>query len=109
LHELFARTHADLVGAVRHHGAADLLHAGEHAADRPRQIGELAEIPMPAGDSDHGAGRIDARALDDALVDGALETERRPAHVANGGDARRQMQTAFPASDMTVHVEQARQ
>ncbi len=51
---------------------------------------ELAEIPVPAGDGDHGAGRIDARALDDALVDGALETEHRPAHVANGGEAAHQ-------------------
>jgi hypothetical protein len=89
-HELLAHPHADLVGAVRHHGAADLLHAGKHAADGPRQVGQLAEIPVPAGDGDHGAGRIDARALDDAIVDGALETEHRPAHVANGGEAAHQ-------------------
>ena len=87
MHELLAGAHAHLVGAVRDHGAADLLHAVEHAADRPRQIGELAEIPMPARDSDHGAGRIDARAFDDAFVDGALETEHRAAHVANRGEA----------------------
>ncbi len=71
LHELFARAHAHLVGAVGNDGATDLLHAGEHAADRPRQIGQLAEVPVPAGDSDHGAGRVDTRPFDDALIDGA--------------------------------------
>ena len=45
---------------------------------------------MTAGDGDDGAGRIDARAGDDALVDGALEPERRPAHVANGGEPAQQ-------------------
>src|SRR5687768_7302350 len=82
--------HAQLLGHVRKHLPADLFHVREHAADRPRQIGELAEISMTARDSDHGAGRIDARALDDALVDGALETECRPADVANGGKAAHQ-------------------
>jgi len=59
----------------------------EHAADRPWQIGQLTEIPVPAGDSDNCAGRINARALDDALVDGALEAEHRPANIANRGEA----------------------
>ena len=45
-----ARAHAHLVGAIRNYGATDLLHAGEHAADRSRQIGQLAEIPVPARD-----------------------------------------------------------
>jgi hypothetical protein len=89
-HELFACAHAHLVGAVRNHGAADQLHAGEHAADRPRQIGQLSEVPVPAGDRDHGAGWIDARSPDDAFIDGALETEHRTAHVANGGKAAHQ-------------------
>jgi hypothetical protein len=42
---------------------------------------------MPARDGDHGAGRIDAWAIDDPLVDSALESEHRAAHVANGGEA----------------------
>jgi hypothetical protein len=45
---------------------------------------------MPARDGDHRAGRIDTRAIDDALVNGALETEHRPAYVANGGEAAHQ-------------------
>ena len=53
---------------------------------------------MPARDSDNGAGRIDARALDDALVDSALQTERRPAHVANGGEAALQSVCRLDAS-----------
>src|SRR5436309_15510247 len=51
LHELLARAHAHLVGTIRDHTAADLLHAGEHAADR-----SLPEVAMAAGDRDHGAG-----------------------------------------------------
>src|SRR5262245_3063534 len=73
LHELLTNAHAHLVRAVRDHGAAYLLHAGKHAADRARQIVELAEITVPARDGDHRAGRIDAWAVDDALVDSGLE------------------------------------
>ena len=72
---MLADAHAHLVRAVGDHAPAELLHAREHAADGPRQIGELPEVAMSTGDRDHRAGRIDARALDEALVDGALETE----------------------------------
>ena len=57
---------------------------------------------MPARDSDNGAGRVDARALDDALVDGALETEHRPANVANGGEATHQGVGSFVAGQEIV-------
>ena len=45
---------------------------------------------MSARDSDHGAGRIDARARDYACVDGPFKTEHRPTQVANGGEAAHQ-------------------
>src|SRR4051794_34523863 len=108
LHELFARAHAHLVGAIGNYGATDLLHAGEHAADRPRQIGQLAEIPVPAGDRDHGPGWIDTRAPDDALIDGVLETEHRPAHVANGGEAAHQGVRRFVAGIEIVETDVAK-
>src|SRR5215468_378144 len=79
LHELLAHANANLVWAVGDHAAANLLHAAEHTADRSRQIGQLAKIPVPARDGDHGARRIDARALDDSFINGLLETKRRPA------------------------------
>ena len=44
---------------------------------RARQLGELAEVAVAAGDGDHRAGRIDARARNEALVDGPLEPESR--------------------------------
>ncbi len=62
---------------------------------------------MPARDRDHGTGRIDARALDDALVDGALETEHRPAHVANGGEAAHQSVGRLVASHEIVEADVA--
>jgi hypothetical protein len=49
LHELLTDADAHLVGAVGDHAAANLFHAAEHAADRPRQFGQLAEIPVSAG------------------------------------------------------------
>ena len=76
--KLSRNSQAHLVRAVRDNGAADLLHAGKRAAGCAGEVGELAEIPMSTGNGDHGAGGIDARAFDDAQVDGALETEHRP-------------------------------
>src|SRR5262249_36546327 len=49
-----------------------------------------AEVAVAAGDRDDGAGRKDAWSNDDTLVDGALEPERRPTHVANGGEPAHQ-------------------
>src|SRR5258705_602475 len=60
---------------------------------------------MPARDSDHGAGRIDTRTFDDALINGALETEHRPAHVANGGEAAHQSVRRFLASYEIVEAD----
>ncbi len=62
------------------------------------QVAELAEIAMPAGHGDHGAGRIDARSRDDALVYGALKAERWPAHVPNGGETAHQSICCLVAS-----------
>ena len=42
---------------------------------------------MAAGDRDHGAGRVDARTGDEAIINGLLEPKDRPAHVANSGEA----------------------
>ena len=89
-HELLAHAHADLVRTVGDHAAADLFHARVRAAEDARHFERLAEVAVTAGDGDDGAGRIDARAGDDALVDGALEPERRPAQVANGGEPAQQ-------------------
>ena len=75
-----------LVGAVHDHGTPARLHRGEQAAGPPSQVGELAEIATPASHCDYGTGRIDARSGDDAPVYRPLQAERRPAHVANGGD-----------------------
>ena len=90
LHELLARPHPDLVGAVGDHAATELLDAIEHPADGSRQIGQLAEIAVAAGDGDHRAGRIDARPRQHALVDRAFQAEARAAHVADRGEAAHQ-------------------
>src|SRR5262249_12543758 len=66
------------------------------------QIGQLTKIPVPARDGDHGTRRIDARALDDAFIDGLLETKHRPAYVANGGEAAHQSVCGFVASNEIV-------
>ena len=59
-------------------------------AEDARQLERLAEVAVTAGDGDHRAGREDARAGDEALVDGALEPERRSAQVADRGEAAHQ-------------------
>ena len=45
---------------------------------------------MAAGDRDHRARRIDARAGDEPFVDRLLESESRPAQIADGGEAAHQ-------------------
>src|SRR5271155_4286153 len=75
LHELLAHTQADLVRAVGETAAADLFHARSRAAEVARHLERLAEVAMTTGDGDHGTGRINARAGDNALVNGALEPE----------------------------------
>src|SRR6202023_169487 len=64
LHKLLADADADLVGAVGDHTAAKLLHAAEHAADRPRQLGPLAEIPVSAGYRDYSPGGVNTGTRD---------------------------------------------
>ena len=97
-HELLAHAHADLIRAVGDHGGAES--APRETAELPsdaRHFERLAEVAVTAGDGDDGAGREDARTGDDALVDGALEPERRPAHVANGGESAHQRVRSFGA------------
>src|SRR6516225_12313457 len=71
LHELLADAEAHLVGAVGDSTATNLFRAAERA-DGPRQLIQLAKIPVPAGNRNHGAGWEDARSRDDALVNGLL-------------------------------------
>src|SRR5262245_36595234 len=46
----------------------------------------MTKISVATGNGYDRAGRVDTRTCEDAFVDGALETERRPAHIANGGE-----------------------
>ena len=90
LQKLLAHPHADFIRTVGDHGGSGLLLARQGGADDARQLVRVAEIAVTAGDGDNSAGWIDARAGDDALVDGALQPERWPAHVANGGEPAHQ-------------------
>src|SRR5215467_6184251 len=90
LHELLADADAHLVGAVGDSTGANLFHAAERAADRPRQFRKLTEVAMTAGNRNHGAGGKDARSSDDTLVDILLQTKTRSAHVANCGESPQQ-------------------
>src|SRR5262249_56205762 len=88
--QLPPHAHADLVRAVGDHAGAELFHGRSGLAKGARQLERLAEVAVTTRDGDDGTGRVDAGAGDDALVDGALEPERRPAHVANGGEPAEQ-------------------
>ena len=90
LHELLAHAHANFIRTVRDHGGSGQLPAGLRCAERSRQFEWLAEVAVTTGDGDDGAGREDARAGNRALVDGALESEGRPTHVANGRESAHQ-------------------
>lgn len=109
LHQLLAGAHAHLVGTVGNHAGADPLHAAEHAADGSRQIRELAEVAMTTGDGDDGAGWIDARTGDEVLVDGLLEAEARPAHVAHRREAAHQRRGRFAGGEQIVVADIARE
>ena len=50
---------------------------------------------MAAGDGDHGAGGVDARAGGEAFVDGALEAEGGAAEIADGGEAAEECVAGF--------------
>ena len=63
---------------------------------------------MAAGDRDHGAGRIDARAGDEALINGLLEPKARPAHVANSGEAPHERIGRFRSREKIVVADVAR-
>ena len=80
---------AHFVGAVGDHGMADLLAARKSVA-RARHFERHPEVAVAAGDGDHRARGIDARTGDDAFIDGALEAEAVPAHVAHGREATHQ-------------------
>src|SRR5262245_45575495 len=54
LHELIAGSNTYIVRAVSDRKCPNLLTAIKLTADLTRQIGELAEISMPAGHRDHG-------------------------------------------------------
>src|SRR4051812_38370385 len=89
LHELFARSLANRVGAVGDHASTELLDAAR-SAETLRQLPELTEVAMPPRDCDDGTRRIDARAYHDPLIDGALQREGRAAHVPDGGEPAHQ-------------------
>ena len=78
----------DLIRTVGDHAAAESAPSRDcAAAEVARHLERLAKVAVTAGDRDDGAGGIDARSGDDALVDRTLEPEGRPAHVADGGEA----------------------
>src|SRR5262249_23905587 len=56
-------------------------------------------VAVAAGDSDDRARGVDARAGDDALVDSALEPERRPAQVANSREPAQEGGSGLGASE----------
>ena len=89
-HELLTHAHTHLVGTIGNHAAAHFLRARRRRAEGARQFIGLAKVAMSAGDSNHRARRIDAWADYDAFVDRTLQTERRPAKVANGGESAHQ-------------------
>ena len=99
LHQLLAHANADLIRTVRDHGGAKQFAARQRSAERARHFERLAKVAVTAGDGDDGTGRVDARPGDDALVDGTLEPERRPAHVANGGEPAHQCVRRLGACD----------
>src|SRR2546429_9761970 len=45
---------------------------------------------MATGDGNYGTGGIDARTSHEPIINGALESERRSAKIANGGKASHQ-------------------
>ena len=83
------------------HGAAHFVRAiGEQRVAirerirRAATIGmrrrQIAKVPVAAGLGDERGGGVDARAVDDTLVDRAGEPLRRAADIAHGGPAVRQ-------------------
>ena len=90
-----SRAEADFVRAVGDHAGAELFHAGERAAGRAGHFVLLAEVAVAAGDSDHGAGRVNPRAGREAFVDGALEAEGGAADVADGGETAEKCVAGF--------------
>src|SRR5262249_5202135 len=92
----------NLVRAVSNRKAAELLPASKRAADLARQVGELAEISMPAGHRDHGTGRVNARTFDNTLVDGTLQTEDRPPDVTDRGEPAQQRAPRLVRSEEIV-------
>ena len=97
--QLFARAEADFIGAVGDHAAADLFHAGERAAGGAGHFELLAEVAVAAGDGDHRAGGVDARAGGEAFVDRALEAEGGAAEIADGGEAAEERVAGFGGGD----------
>jgi hypothetical protein len=87
---LLADADADLVGTVGDHAAANLLHAAEHTADRPRQFRQLAEVPVSARHRDHCSRGIDTGPREQPRVDSGLQSEYGTANVADGGEAAHQ-------------------
>src|SRR5262249_55306093 len=83
LHELLAGSNPNLVRAISDRKSPNLLAASKRAADLTRQVGERAEISMPAGHRDHGTGRVNARTFDDTLVYCTLQIEDRPPDVTD--------------------------
>ena len=97
MHQLLPDTHAYLVRAIGNSHAANLLPPGKRAT-----IGQLAEIPMAARHGNHRAGRVDARADDCPIVDGAFEAEYWPANIADSGEAPHQRILRLGAGDKIV-------
>jgi hypothetical protein len=87
---LLAHAHANFIRTIGDHGGPGQLPAGLWCAERSRQFEWLSEVAVAARHGDDGAGWEDARTNNRALVDGALEPESRPTHVANGREPAHQ-------------------
>ena len=83
LPQLLADAQTNFVGALGDRGDALTRGVAERAARLPRQLEEEAEITVARGLRDGSARRMDAGTGRDAFIDRPLQSEDRPAKVAD--------------------------
>jgi hypothetical protein len=87
--ELLAHPQPNRIRTIGDDAGAGLLHATERAGDA-RHIGQRTQVTMTACGSYHGAGRINARARHEPLVDRLLQREGRAAKIPDRGETAHQ-------------------